>query len=286
MKNNLSPGRLFRQVLESEQPLQIIGTINAYCATMAKRAGFRAIYLSGAGVANASYGIPDLGMTTLADVLIDVKRITANCDLPLLVDIDTGWDDMAKTVRTMCDAGVAAVHFEDQVAKKRCGHRPNKSIVTSDEMVTRIKQAVAGRADDDCFLIARTDAIANEGLAAAISRAQAYVAAGADGIFAEAITAEEDYATFCREVSVPVLANMTEFGHSPLLTASQLERLGVAMVLYPLSAFRAMNQAAWDIFCAIREQGTQQSLLDKMQDRVTLYDFLDYEAQEAQIDRS
>ncbi len=286
MKNNLSAGRLFRQVLESEQPLQIIGTINAYCATMAKRAGFKAIYLSGAGVANASYGMPDLGMTTLADVLIDVKRITDNCDLPLLVDIDTGWDDMANTVRAMCNAGVAAVHFEDQVAQKRCGHRPNKSLVTCDEMVTRVRQAVAGRADEECFLIARTDAIANEGLAAAISRAQAYVAAGADGIFAEAITVEEDYATFCREVSVPVLANMTEFGCSPLLTVAELERLGVAMALYPLSAFRAMNQAAWDVFCTIRKQGTQQSLLDKMQDRATLYDFLDYEAQEAQIDRS
>jgi methylisocitrate lyase len=286
MMSKPSQGALFRQALASEQPLQIMGTINAYCATMAKKAGFKAIYLSGAGVANASYGIPDLGMTTCDDVLTDVKRITANCDLPLLVDIDTGWDDMGKTVRAMCDAGVAAVHFEDQVAQKRCGHRSNKTLVSCDEMLTRIQQANEARLDSEFFLMARTDAVANEGLAAAINRAQAYVEAGADGIFAEAITSEEDYATFCRELSVPVLANMTEFGRSPLLSVQQLEALGVAMALYPLSGFRAMNQAAWDVFCTVREQGTQESLLDRMQDRATLYDFLDYEAQEAQVDRS
>lgn len=271
-----SKGTLFRQALAAEKPLQIMGVINAYCAVMAKDAGYKALYLSGAGVANASYGLPDLGVTTLSDVLIDVKRIVGAVDVPLLVDIDTGWNDMTATVQAMEQAGVAAVHFEDQIAAKRCGHRPNKTLVSTDEMVLRIKAAVKGRTDPDFFLMARTDALANEGLEATLDRATAYVEAGADGIFFEAVTDHQQYQQFCQKITVPVLANMTEFGKTPLSNRDQLAQLGVAMALYPLSAFRAMNQAAERVYQQIREQGDQQALLAQMQNRETLYQYLSY----------
>ena len=271
-----SKSSLFRQALAAEKPLQIMGAVNAYCALMAKEAGFKALYLSGAGVANASYGLPDLGVTTLDDVLIDVKRIVGAVDLPLLVDIDTGWNDMTATVQAMEQAGVAAVHFEDQVAAKRCGHRPNKTLVSTDEMVSRIKAAVKGRTDPNFFLMARTDALANEGLEATLDRATAYVEAGADGIFFEAVTDHQQYQQFCQKISVPVLANMTEFGKTPLANCEYLAKLGITMVLYPLSAFRAMNKAAEYVYQQIREHGDQQALLDHMQDRETLYQYLSY----------
>ncbi len=281
----MTPGQRLRAALAEEQPLQIVGTINAYCALMAKEAGFRALYLSGAGVANASLGKPDLAVTTLADVLTDAKRITAISSLPLLVDIDTGWDNPTQTVESMIASGVAAVHMEDQVPQKRCGHRPNKSLVTTAQMCERISKAVAGKhADPDFMLIARTDAIANEGLEAALERAQAYVAAGADAIFVEAITQAEDYRVFTSALSVPVLANMTEFGKTPLLSVTELAALRVAMVLYPLTAFRAMNQAANRVYTTLREQGTQSGCLDQMQDRDTLYRYLGYHQAEAEQD--
>ena len=281
----MTPGGRFRAALAQEQPLQIAGTINAYCALLAAQAGFQALYLSGAGVANASLGQPDLAVTTLADVVVDARRITARCDLPLLVDIDTAWDDPSATVAAMIAAGVAAVHVEDQVAEKRCGHRPNKTLVTTAQMCERIRAAVAGKAADPDFVVmARTDAVANEGLAAAIARAQAYVDSGAEMIFAEALTTIEDYQTFSAALSVPVLANMTEFGRSPLLTTQQLATAGVAMVLYPLSAFRSMAQAAETVYRSIRSEGSQVEVVDTMQHRDTLYRYLDYHAAEAKQD--
>lgn len=283
----MSPGQKFRQALTDNKPLQIVGAINAYSAMMAKKIGHKAIYLSGGGVANASYGLPDLGMTSLNDVIVDVQRITSACDLPLLVDIDTGWGgafNIAKTIRDMEKAGAAAVHIEDQVAQKRCGHRPNKEIVPLDEMVDRIKAAVDARTDPDFFIMARTDSFAQEGLDAAIERAKAYVAAGADGIFAEAIKTEEHYRAFAQALDVPILANITEFGQTELWNKKVLGEWGAAMVLYPLSAFRAMNKAAENVYNVILERGDQTSVVDTMQTRMELYDYLDYHEYEQKLD--
>lgn len=285
--HSLSPGKKFRMALKASQPLQVVGTINAYSAMMAQQIGHQAIYLSGGGVANASYGLPDLGMTSLNDVLTDVQRITSACDLPLLVDIDTGWGgafNIAKTVKDMEKAGAAAVHMEDQVAQKRCGHRPNKEIVSTAEMVDRIKSAVDARTDPDFFIMARTDAFAQEGLEAAIARAQAYVEAGADGIFAEAIQTEAHYKAFCEALNVPVLANITEFGKTELWNKAQLADWGVAMVLYPLSAFRAMSKAAELVYQSILENGDQKAVVDNMQTRMELYDYLGYHDYEKKLD--
>jgi methylisocitrate lyase len=283
-----SSSHQFRTLVASEKPLQIVGAVNAYCAMLAREAGHKAVYLSGAGVANASYGLPDLGMTSLDDVLVDVRRITSACELPLLVDIDTGWGgalNIARTVREMERAGVAAVHMEDQEAQKRCGHRPNKAVVATEEMVDRIKAAVDGRQDEAFVIMARTDAAAEEGVERAIERSLAYVAAGADMIFAEALTTLEEYRRFCGLVKVPVLANITEFGKTPLLTKEELAGAGVAMVLYPLSAFRAMSKAALAVYEAIGKEGTQKSVVGMMQTREELYGVLGYHAYEQMIDR-
>jgi len=277
-----TPGKHFRTAVSAEQPLQIVGVINAFCALLAERAGFQALYLSGAGVANSSHGLPDLGMTGLGDVLEDARRITAATDLPLLVDIDTGFGgafNIARTVRELARAGVAAVHMEDQVATKRCGHRPGKRLVSDDEMADRIKAALDAReggGDDQFVVMARTDAYSVEGLDRAIERAQCYVDAGADMIFAEAMTTLDEYQQFTQAVSVPVLANVTEFGETPMFTTDELRDAGVALALYPLSAFRAMNAAALRVFETIKKQGTQKSLLDQMQTRDELYDVLGY----------
>jgi methylisocitrate lyase len=283
-----SPGAAFRAALALERPLQIVGAVNAYCALLAQRAGFRALYLSGAGVANASFGLPDLGMTGLEDVLSDVRRITGAVPLPLLVDIDTGWGhafNIGRAVREMARSGAAAVHLEDQVAAKRCGHRPGKELVATEEMCDRIKAAVGAKPDPDFVVMARTDAAANEGVPQAIARAQAYVAAGADMIFAEALASLEDFHRFTTAVPAPVLANLTEFGRTPLLSLDQLSAAGVAMALYPLSAFRAMAAAARDIYGVIRRDGTQASVLDRMQTRAELYEVLDYLAYEKKLDQ-
>ncbi len=283
----MSAGKAFRQALADNKPLQIVGTINAYSAMMAQQIGHKAIYLSGGGVANASYGLPDLGMTSLNDVIVDVQRITAACDLPLMVDIDTGWGgafNIAKTVKDMQKAGAAAVHMEDQVAQKRCGHRPNKEIVSTAEMVDRIKAAVDARTDPDFFIMARTDSFAQEGLDAAIARAKAYVAAGADGIFAEAIHTEEHYRAFADALDVPILANITEFGKTELWNTEQLGEWGVDMVLYPLSAFRAMNKAAENVYSAILQDGDQKAVINSMQTRMELYDYLGYHDYEEKLD--
>jgi methylisocitrate lyase len=282
-----TPGQRFRQAIKNHQPLQIVGTINAYSAIMAKQIGHQAIYLSGGGVANASYGLPDLGMTSLNDVIVDVQRITAACDLPLLVDIDTGWGgafNIAKTIRDMEKAGAAAVHMEDQVAQKRCGHRPNKEIVSTDEMVDRIKAAVDARIDPDFFIMARTDSFAQEGLEASIERAKAYVAAGADGIFAEAIKTQTHYRTFSDAINVPILANITEFGQTELWNKKELAEWGADMVLYPLSAFRAMNKAAENVYQSILQNGDQKAVVDTMQTRSELYDYLGYHDYEQKLD--
>lgn len=282
-----TPGQRFRQALKDNQPLQIVGTVNAYTAMMAKQIGHQAIYLSGGGVANASYGLPDLGMTSLNDVLVDVQRITAACDLPLLIDIDTGWGgafNIAKTIRDMEKAGAAAVHMEDQVAQKRCGHRPNKEIVSTQEMVDRIKAAVDARIDPDFFIMARTDSFAQEGLEASIARAKAYAAAGADGIFAEAVKTEEHYRAFSAALDVPILANITEFGQTELWNKKELGKWGVSMVLYPLSAFRAMNKAAENVYQSILTNGDQKAVVDGMQTRMELYDYLGYHAYEQKLD--
>lgn len=287
MTRDLTPGMRFRQAVEHERPLQVVGTINAYTAIMAEKTGYQALYVSGAGVANASYGLPDLGMTSLDNVLEDVQRITDATTLPVLVDIDTGWGsafNIARTVKQMIKAGAAAVHMEDQVQAKRCGHRPNKAIVSQQEMVDRITAAVDARTDDSFVIMARTDAVANEGLEAGIERSIAYVKAGADMIFAEAITKLEDYKTFTQAVKVPVLANITEFGKTPLFTVDELSHAGIRLVLYPLSAFRAMNAAALNVYQTIRNEGTQKGLIDKMQTRQELYDFLDYQAFEDKLD--
>lgn len=283
----MSAGKKFRQALADNKPLQIVGAINAYSAMMAKQIGHQAIYLSGGGVANASYGLPDLGMTSLNDVLADVQRITAACDLPLLVDIDTGWGgafNIAKTVRDMEKAGAAAVHMEDQVAQKRCGHRPNKEIVSTEEMADRIRAAVDARTNPDFFIMARTDAFAQEGLEAALERAKAYVAAGADGIFAEAVKTEEHYRAFTEALDVPVLANITEFGQTELWNKEQLGEWGCAMVLYPLSAFRAMNKAAELVYKTLLNDGDQKAVVDTMQTRMDLYDYLGYHDYEQKLD--
>jgi len=287
MTNQLSPGARFRQALKDNHPLQIVGTVNAYCAMMAEQTGHKAIYLSGGGVANASYGLPDLGMTSLNDVLEDVRRITSASSLPLLVDIDTGWGgffNITRTVKEMIKAGAAAVHIEDQVAQKRCGHRPNKEIVSQEEMVDRIKAAVDARTDPDFFIMARTDAFAQDGLDAAIERAKACVAAGADGIFAEAVHELEDYKAFTAALDVPVLANITEFGQTPLYNKSELAECGVGMVLYPLSAFRSRNKAALAVYGNILEKGDQKDVIDIMQTRMELYDFLGYHDFEKKLD--
>ena len=282
-----SPGLRFRNAMSEECPLQVVGVINAYAAIMAERVGFRAIYLSGSGVASASYGLPDLGMTTLNDVLEDVRRITNATELPLLVDVDTGWGNafmIAKTVRQMIRAGAAAAHIEDQVSAKRCGHRPNKEVVSPDEMVDRIKAAVDARTDPEFVLMARTDALAIEGLDAAIERACRYRDAGADMIFAEAVTELEQYRKFADAAGVPILANITEFGKTNLYTTGELGSVGVSLTLYPLSAFRAMNAAALGVFQALRDEGTQKRVVDMMQTREELYDILNYHEYERKID--
>jgi methylisocitrate lyase len=273
-----TPGARFRAALTVERPLQIAGTINAYSALLAQRAGFRALYLSGAGVANHSLGIADVGDTTLADVLVDASRIARRTDLPLLVDIDTGWDDPATAVREMAAAGVAAVHIEDQVTAKKCGHLPGKQIVPAGEMAGRVRAAVSGKPDSDFVVMARTDAAASEGLPAAIDRARAYVSAGADMIFAEALATLDDFTRFTAAVDVPLLANITEFGQTPLFTVDELRATGIAMVLYPLSASRAAAAASLEVYNAIRRDGTQQAVIGKMQTRAGLYDFLGYKA--------
>jgi len=287
MEKKCSAGRLLRLAVNEEKPLQVAGTINAYSALLAERAGFRAIYLSGAGVANASFALPDLGMTTLGDVLEDVRRITAASGLPLLVDADTGWGHslmIARTIREMERAGAAGVHLEDQPAAKRCGHRPGKMLVKSSEMVERIKAAVDARSDLEFVIMARTDALAVEGLDSAIERGLCYCEAGADMLFFEAAASLDQYRRFADAVSVPVLANMTEFGITPLFTAKELADAGVAMILYPLSAFRAMSAAAERVYRAIRTEGTQRGVLDAMQGRAELYEILGYNNSERKLD--
>ncbi len=283
-----SAGAKFRTAVKDERPLQVVGTINAYHARLAERSGYRAIYLSGGGVAAGSLGVPDLGISTLDDVLTDVRRITDAASLPLLVDTDTGFGsafNIARTVKSLIKFGAGAMHIEDQVQAKRCGHRPGKEIVPREEMVDRIKAAVDARTDPAFVIMARTDALAVEGLQATIDRAGACVEAGADMIFPEAITELDMYRKFADAVSVPVLANITEFGSTPLFTVEQLRSANVSLVLYPLSAFRAMNRAALDVYRAIRRDGTQQNVLDTMQTRAELYDFLDYHSFEAKLDQ-
>lgn len=285
--DKLSPGARFRKALEENHPLQIVGAINAYCAMLAQDSGHKALYLSGAGVANSSYGLPDLGITSLNDVIHDVERICGASDLPLLVDIDTGWGgafNIARTIKNMERAGAAAVHIEDQVAQKRCGHRPNKAIVSQTEMVDRIKAAVDAKQDSDFVVMARTDALAVEGMDSAIERAVACVEAGADAIFPEAILELEQYRQFVDAVKVPVLANITEFGATPLFNCKELAENGVAMVLYPLSAFRAMSKAAIDVYQTIAINGDQKACIDKMQPRNQLYEVLGYHAYEQKLD--
>ncbi|GAB1268421.1 methylisocitrate lyase [Aurantivibrio infirmus] len=287
MSNHLSPGKKFRQALANNKPLQVVGTINAYCAMLAKTAGHQAIYLSGGGVANASYGLPDLGITSLNDVVADVQRITDACDLPLLVDIDTGWGgafNIAKAIQQMEKAGAAAVHIEDQVAQKRCGHRPNKAIVSQSEMVDRVKSAVDAKRDADFVVMARTDALAVEGMEAAIERAIACVEAGADAIFPEAMIELSQYRQFVDAVNVPVLANITEFGATPLFNCQELAGAGVGMVLYPLSAFRAMSNAALNVYSSIANDGDQKAVVDLMQTREELYAVLGYHEYEQKLD--
>ena len=283
----MSAGARFRAALEAQQPLQIVGTINAFTAMLAERAGHKAIYLSGAGVANASFGLPDLAMTTLNDVCEDIRRIASATDLPLLVDADTGWGSafmISRTIREMTWAGAAGCHLEDQVAIKRCGHRPGKALVDSAEMCDRLKAAVDGRIDDAFVIMARTDAHAVEGQQAAIDRASAYVEAGADMIFAEALTTLDEYRQFTSAVNVPVLANLTEFGKTPLFKTVELAEVGVAMTLYPLSAFRAMSKAALEVYETIRNDGTQKEVVDSMQTRMELYDVLGYQDYEDKLD--
>ncbi len=283
-----SMGKAFRQAVQDNKPLQVLGTINAYSAMLAQSSGAQAIYLSGAGVANASYGIPDLGMTSLAEVLEDARRITEACPLPLLVDVDTGWGhafNIARTIKLMEKTGVAAIHIEDQVLAKRCGHRPNKAIVSMKEMGDRIKAAVDARLDPDFVIMARTDSYAVEGMNAAIERAQLCVELGADMIFPEAMATLEEYQTFNRAVQVPILANITEFGKTPLFTREELAAAGVSLILYPLSAFRAMSQAALTTYQSIIQQGTQQSMLSKMQTREELYGVLGYHLYEQKLDQ-
>ena len=290
----LSPGAKFRLAVKTNNPLQIVGTINPYCAMMAKKLGHQAIYLSGGGIANASYGLPDLGITTLNDVLVDVDRITNACDLPLLVDIDTGFGgafNIGRTIKAMEKAGAAAVHMEDQVAQKRCGHRPNKAIVSLEEMVDRVKAAVDARDNPEFVIMARTDALAVEGMDSAIERAIACVEAGADMIFPEAMTELQQYERFSTALHsatgkhVPILANITEFGQTPLYNCEELAKSKVDMVLYPLSAFRAMNKAAEMVYSHILQNGNQEAMLDNMQTRKELYEYLNYHSYEDKLDQ-
>ena len=283
---NSAGGRL-RVAVQAEQPLQVVGAINAYAALLAQRSGFRALYLSGAGVANASFGLPDLGLTSLNDVCEDVRRISGATSLPLLVDADTGWGAalmIARTVRELTRAGAAGMHIEDQVQAKRCGHRPGKALVSAAEMCDRVKAAVDARTDAQFVVMARTDAYANEGLDAALERAVTYVDAGADMIFAEAMHSLDDYRRFTATLSVPVLANITEFGKTPLFTVDELRSAGVALALYPLSAFRAMNKAALNVYQTLRKEGTQKNVVATMQTRDELYEYLDYHAYEGKLD--
>ena len=284
---NTTPGQNFRRALKAAQPLQIVGTINAYTALMAAKIGHRAIYISGGACANASYGLPDLGMTSMNDVLEDARRITSAVDTPLLIDIDTGWGgafNIARTIKESIRAGVAAVHMEDQVSQKRCGHRPNKEIVSTSEMVDRIKAAVDAKTDANFYILARTDSYALEGLQASIDRAGAYMEAGADGIFAEAMATLDDYRAYNEQLAAPLLANMTEFGMTPLFDTRELASQGVSMVLYPLTATRAMNKAAETVYKAVLEQGHQRDVVELMQTREELYAYLDYHRYEQTLD--
>ncbi|HIK72304.1 MAG TPA: methylisocitrate lyase [Gammaproteobacteria bacterium] len=283
----ISAGQKFREALSNNSPLKIVGTINAYSALLAEKSGHRAIYLSGGGVAASSLGVPDLGITSLQDVLIDVERITNVTEIPLLVDADTGWGgafNIARTVRSLTNAGAAGLHIEDQVAQKRCGHRPNKEIVTSKEMIDRLKAAVDAKTDQNFVVMARTDALANEGLDSAIERAVAYQEAGADALFPEALTKLDEYIAMSKVLNIPVLANITEFGQTPLFNCQQLKEAGVAMVLYPLSAFRAMSKAAEVVYDEIQKEGSQEKVLDRMQSRDELYEVLDYHSFEKKLD--
>ena len=287
MNAQVSQGKKLKQAISKNIPLQIVGTVNAYSSLLAEKKGHKAIYLSGGGVAASSMGLPDLGITTLQDVLIDVERITSVCELPLIVDADTGWGgvfNISRMVKSMITSGAAGIHIEDQVEQKRCGHRPNKELVSSEEMQNRIKAAVDAKTDPHFMVMARTDAIANEGLDSAIGRATSYVEAGADAIFAEAVTEIEDYKKFSENLRVPILANITEFGKTPLFSKEELEEAGVDMILYPLSAFRAMSKAAERIYSEILEKGTQQNLIDRMQTREELYEVLDYHTFEKKLD--
>lgn len=281
----MTPGGKFRSAIKHERPLQCVGAINAYFAMLAESSGFQAIYLSGGGVSVSSMGVPDLGIITRNDVLTDLKRITSATDLPVLVDIDTGWGDLAKTVKEMEKAGAAGVQLEDQVEQKRCGHRPNKSIVSPQEMIDRIHSAANEKSDKDFVIMARTDALAVEGVPAAIERAKAYVDAGADMIFPEAMTELKQYRQFTDAVDVPVLANITEFGKTPLFTVEELGGAGVSIVLYPLSAFRAASLATLNVYQSIREGGSQKEVIDQMQTREELYQFLGYHEAESQLDQ-
>lgn len=285
----MTPGSKFRDAVKNNHPLQIVGTINAYHALLAKHTGYQAIYLSGGGVAAGSLGVPDLGISTLDDVLTDVRRITDVCDLPLLVDIDTGFGssafNIARTIKSLIKFGAAACHIEDQVGAKRCGHRPNKELVSTEEMIDRIKAATEARTDDTFVIMARTDAIASEGIDKAIQRMKSYITAGADMIFAEAVTSLEMYEMIKGHIQVPILANITEFGVTPLFTVTELAKVGVDMVLYPLSAFRAMNQAALKVYEAIKHDGTQKFVVDLMQSRADLYQHLDYYSYEEKLDK-
>ena len=287
MDRKISQGKKLRTAISENTPLQIVGTVNAYSSLLAEKKGHKAIYLSGGGVAASSMGIPDLGITTLQDVLTDVERITNVCELPLLVDADTGWGgafNISRMVKNMISAGAAGVHIEDQVEQKRCGHRPNKELVSSKEMQDRIKAAVDAKTDPAFMIMARTDALANEGLEAALERAIAYEDAGADALFAEAVTEIDQYKKFSDQITIPLLANITEFGNTPMFSKTELHEVGVDMVLYPLSAFRAMSKVAEEVYLEIKEQGTQQNLLNKMQTRDELYEILDYHTFEKKLD--
>ena len=287
MNIKISQGKKLKHAISENVPLQIVGTVNAFSSLLAEQEGHKAIYLSGGGVAASSMGLPDLGITTLQDVLIDVERITRMCELPLLVDADTGWGgafNISRMVKSMINSRAAGIHIEDQVDQKRCGHRPNKELVSSGEMQNRIKAAVDAKTDSDFMIMARTDAIANEGIDSALDRAASYVEAGADAIFAEAVTEIQDYKKFSENLKVPILANITEFGKTPLFSKGDLKEAGVDMILYPLSAFRAMSKAAEGIYLEILEKGTQQGLIDRMQTRDELYEVLDYHAFEKKLD--
>jgi methylisocitrate lyase len=287
-QTSLTPGNKLRQAVADNNPLQVVGAVTAYCAILAQKSGHKALYLSGGGVAASSLGIPDLGITTLHDVCEDARRITAASDLPLLVDVDTGWGgafNIARATREVAQAGAAGFHIEDQVMQKRCGHRPNKAIVPLGEMVDRVKAAVDARTDSSFVIMARTDALAVEGMQSAIDRAHACVEAGADMIFPEAMTKLEQYAEFTKTVKVPVLANITEFGATPLFTTTELAGVGIKLVLYPLSAYRAMSKAALNVYQHILADGTQQKVVPEMQTRMELYDYLGYHAYEQQLDR-